>query len=125
LSGAVRRAVITPNPVPLPTGEGQGEGPDLDGFMTYRDERLRESEPMHELAVARSIVEMVEKVAEGRKVHRISVEIGRESCVSPDALSFCFELVAAGGAAEGAALDIARLDGDALNLKSLELEEAA
>jgi hydrogenase nickel incorporation protein HypA/HybF len=80
---------------------------------------------MHELAIAQSIVSMIDEVAQGRIVRHIIVEVGRESCVSPDALSFCFDLVAEGTAAENAVLDIARLPGDALNVKSLELEEAA
>ncbi|MBL29112.1 MAG: hypothetical protein CMM50_16390 [Rhodospirillaceae bacterium] len=78
---------------------------------------------MHELAVARDIVSMVEEVAAGRPVQRVNVEIGQESCVSPDALAFCFDIAAEGGAAAAASLEIARTPGDALTLKSIELEE--
>ncbi|HEY3778827.1 MAG TPA: hydrogenase maturation nickel metallochaperone HypA [Rhizomicrobium sp.] len=80
---------------------------------------------MHELAVAQSIVEKAEEVAAGRTVLRITIEIGMESCVSPEALAFCFELVAEQSAAAGAMLDIFEMPGQALNVKSLELEEAA
>jgi hydrogenase nickel incorporation protein HypA/HybF len=80
---------------------------------------------MHELALAQSIVEKVDETAAGRKVRRVIVEIGRQSCVSSEALGFSFGLVAEGTSVEGAALDIQTVDGDALNLKSMEVEEAA
>jgi hydrogenase nickel incorporation protein HypA/HybF len=80
---------------------------------------------MHELAVAQGIVEHVAEAAAGRLVRRITVEIGTDSCVSPEALAFGFDLVAEGSAAAGAALDIVRVPGDALNVKSMEVEEAA
>jgi hydrogenase nickel incorporation protein HypA/HybF len=80
---------------------------------------------MHELAVAQSIVEKVDHTAAGRKVRRVIVEIGRQSCVSGEALSFSFDLAAAGTAVEGALLEIRPLPGQALNLKSIEVEEAA
>ena len=37
---------------------------------------------MHELAIAQSIVDMVEETAAGRRVLRIIVEVGSQSCVS-------------------------------------------
>jgi hydrogenase nickel incorporation protein HypA/HybF len=80
---------------------------------------------MHELAVAQSIVEKVDETAAGRKVRRVTVEIGRQSCISGEALSFSFGLVAEGTAVEGAMLNICAVDGDALNVKSMEVEEAA
>ncbi|HEX3809516.1 MAG TPA: hydrogenase maturation nickel metallochaperone HypA [Rhizomicrobium sp.] len=80
---------------------------------------------MHELTVAQSIVEKVDETAAGRRVCRVIVEIGRQSCVSAEALSFSFGLVAENTAIEGAVLDIRAVDGDALNLKSMEIEEAA
>jgi hydrogenase nickel incorporation protein HypA/HybF len=79
---------------------------------------------MHELAIAQGIVSMVEEAAAGQCVRRIAVEIGTQSCVSPEALAFCFDLVAEGSTAAGATLDIARPAGDALNVKYIELEEA-
>jgi hydrogenase nickel incorporation protein HypA/HybF len=80
---------------------------------------------MHELTVAESIVEKVAETAAGRKVRRLIVEIGRDSCVSGEALAFSFSLVAEGTAAEGAALEIRPVPGATLNLKSMEVEEAA
>jgi hydrogenase nickel incorporation protein HypA/HybF len=80
---------------------------------------------MHELAVAESIVSMVDEAAAGRRVRKVTLEIGAGSCVSPEALAFGFGLVAEGTAAQGAELVIVPTAGDALNLKSMEVEEAA
>lgn len=80
---------------------------------------------MHELAIAQSIAAKADETAGGRRVTRITVEIGARSCVSGEALAFSFALVAEGTAAEGAELEIRPVAGDALTLKSLELEGAA
>jgi hydrogenase nickel incorporation protein HypA/HybF len=61
---------------------------------------------MHELALARAVVAIVEEHAAGRRVARVELEVGRLRQVVPDALAFSFELVARGTAAEGAELAI-------------------
>jgi hydrogenase nickel incorporation protein HypA/HybF len=66
---------------------------------------------MHELAIASSIVELVSAAACGRRVHRITVEIGKLSGVVPDAVAFCFPELARGTTAETARLDIRQIDG--------------
>ena len=68
---------------------------------------------MHELALTQSIVEMVAKHAQGRTVRRVTLEVGKLTCVMPDALRFCFDLVAAGTALDGARLDIREIEGRA------------
>jgi hydrogenase nickel incorporation protein HypA/HybF len=80
---------------------------------------------MHELSIARNIVAIVAEAAGSRPVRRVTLEIGRFSCVLPESLEFCFDAVARGTALEGAVLEIRRLDGDVLNVKSMELEEAS
>ncbi len=80
---------------------------------------------MHELAVAESLVAMVDDTAAGRRVLRVTIEIGALACVSSEALAFSFALVAEGTAAQGAQLDIRPVAGDALNLKSMEIEGTA
>ena len=55
---------------------------------------------MHELSIASNIVEFVAQAAAGRRVRRVTLEIGRLSGVSPDALAFCFPGVARGTDAE-------------------------
>jgi hydrogenase nickel incorporation protein HypA/HybF len=112
---------------------------------------------MHELSITRNIVAIVSDAANGRRVRRVTLEIGKLSGVVPDAVAFCFDVATQGTALEGAALDIneiegrarcldcgaefptatlfdacacgsrrvARLAGEELNVKSMDLEEAA
>ncbi len=79
---------------------------------------------MHELALTREIVAIVCQAAQDRRVHKVSLEIGRLSCVMPEAVEFCFEAAAKGTPAEGARLDIHRTDGEELNVTTMEIEEA-
>ena len=65
---------------------------------------------MHELALTRSIVGMVGEHAGGRRVRRVTVEVGRLTCVMPHALRFCFDAVSEGTALEGAALEIVEVE---------------
>ena len=65
---------------------------------------------MHELAITCSIVELVAEVAKGRKVARVTVEIGKLSGVLPDAVAFCFPEVARGTEAKAAFLDICEIE---------------
>ena len=57
---------------------------------------------MHELALTQSIVETVAQHAQDRMVKRVTIEVGKLSCVMPDALRFSFDLLAAGTALDGA-----------------------
>lgn len=61
---------------------------------------------MHELSIAESIVEAVLDRTGEQHVTAVRIQIGRLSGVTPDALTFCFELATAGTALEGAALEI-------------------
>lgn len=61
---------------------------------------------MHELAITQAIVDAVAERAEGARVVKVIVEIGKLSSVVPDAVRFCFELCCAGTPLEGAALEI-------------------
>ena len=49
---------------------------------------------MHELCIARSIVGIVGEQAKGRKVMRVTLEIGKLSAIMPEAIRFCFDVVA-------------------------------
>ena len=80
---------------------------------------------MHELSLTRSIVAIVCQTAGRRRVHKVTLEIGRLSCVTPEAIEFCFDAVAQGTLAEGARLDIHLTDGEELNVTTMEIEEAA
>jgi hydrogenase nickel incorporation protein HypA/HybF len=66
---------------------------------------------MDELAIACRIVAHVAKAANGRKVHRITLEIGKLSGVKPDAIAFCFPEIARGTTAAVAQLDIRQIAG--------------
>ena len=65
---------------------------------------------MHELALIQSVVEMVTEHAQGRCVRRVKLEIGKLTCVTPDAMRFCFDVVAAGTPLEGARLEIIEIE---------------
>ena len=61
---------------------------------------------MHELALMQSVVEAVSEQLENRRVLTIRLEVGRLTCVVPDALRFCFDVCTRGTALEGSKLDI-------------------
>jgi hydrogenase nickel incorporation protein HypA/HybF len=68
---------------------------------------------MHELGIARNIVAIVSDAAKGRKVRRVTLEVGKLSGVMTDAIAFCFPIAAEGTVLEGAALDIREIEGKA------------
>jgi len=112
---------------------------------------------VHELGITHNIVSIVADAAKGRRVTRVTVEVGKLSGVMADAMAFCFDVVAQGTVLEGAQLEIREIEGSArcnacgadfaaptlftpcvcgcrestrlsggeLNVKSMELEEAA
>jgi hydrogenase nickel incorporation protein HypA/HybF len=65
---------------------------------------------MHELAIAQSMVEIIEATARVERVTRVDevrLVVGALSAVDPQALRFCFDVVTRGTVAERAALEIA------------------
>ncbi|WP_348525971.1 hydrogenase maturation nickel metallochaperone HypA, partial [Mesorhizobium sp.] len=66
---------------------------------------------MHELGITRNIVSIVEETAKGRRVRRVTLDVGRLAGVMPDALAFCFDVVSKGTALEGAVLEIREIIG--------------
>ncbi len=112
---------------------------------------------MHELGITRNIVAIVGDAAKGRRVRRVTLEVGKLSGVTTDAIAFCFDAVSQGTPLQGASLEIQeiegrarclscgaefetatlftpcacgsrqwlRLQGEELNIKTMELEEAA
>lgn len=61
---------------------------------------------MHELALAESIMHLALDHAAGRRITGVGVKVGALRQVVPDSLSFSFELLVQGTAAEGALLEI-------------------
>ena len=61
---------------------------------------------MHELSITQSVVTAVTQRLPDAQVRRIRLEVGQLSGLVPDAVRFCFEMVATGTPCEGAALEI-------------------
>jgi hydrogenase nickel incorporation protein HypA/HybF len=68
---------------------------------------------MHELAITQSVVDTIAERTSGARVTLVRLDIGKLSGVVPDALAFCFELVASGTALDGAQLEISEPAGRA------------
>ncbi|MGQ0682325.1 hydrogenase maturation nickel metallochaperone HypA [Bradyrhizobium sp.] len=71
---------------------------------------------MHEMALCEGIIQIVEDEARRRsfsKVKAVCLEIGALSHVTPEAMRFCFDAVAARTIADGAALEIIETPGRA------------
>ena len=60
---------------------------------------------MHELSVARAVIDIATRHAGGRRVTAVQLRIGHLRQVVPDSLTFCFEHAARGTACEGARLE--------------------
>jgi hydrogenase nickel incorporation protein HypA/HybF len=69
---------------------------------------------MHELSITQTVVTTITGRLGDAPVRRIRLEVGRLSGIVPDAMRFCFEMVAAGTPCEGAALEIDEPVGHAL-----------
>jgi hydrogenase nickel incorporation protein HypA/HybF len=72
---------------------------------------------MHELALMEDLVAAVGEEIRDGQIRVVRLVIGRETCVSPEALRFCFDVCARGTSLEGAALDIVEGVGTELRLR--------
>jgi hydrogenase nickel incorporation protein HypA/HybF len=68
---------------------------------------------MHELSITRNIVAIVSDCAQGRRVRRVTLDVGKLSGVMTGAIAFCFDVVAKDTVLEGATLDIREVEGRA------------
>lgn len=68
---------------------------------------------MHELSITQDIVDAVAARTGGAAVKSVRLEIGKLSGVVADSVRFCFEVICAGTALEGATLDITESPGRA------------
>jgi hydrogenase nickel incorporation protein HypA/HybF len=66
---------------------------------------------MHELGITQNIVAIVNEYAQGSKVSRVSLEIGKLSAIMPDAIKFCFDICSQGTVLAGATLEIIEIPG--------------
>jgi hydrogenase nickel incorporation protein HypA/HybF len=77
---------------------------------------------VHEMTVAARLVTLVgdtltEAGAELAEAAR--VRVGRDTCISPDALRFGFEALSQGTPVQGCALEVVEVDGQELVLESV------
>jgi hydrogenase nickel incorporation protein HypA/HybF len=78
-------------------------------------------ERVHELAIVESLLESVSETvrgigdakAERPRVAAVRLEVGKLSCVAPEALRFCFDVCSRGTLLEGASLEIDEIPGRA------------
>ena len=68
---------------------------------------------MHELAITQSLVDAIVEQLGSARVAVVNVRIGKVSGVVPDAVRFCFDLVAEGTPVEGARLEVSEPAGRA------------
>ncbi|MBW4597374.1 MAG: hydrogenase maturation nickel metallochaperone HypA [Brasilonema angustatum HA4187-MV1] len=66
---------------------------------------------MHELGITQNVVTIVAEYANGTKVKRVLLEIGKLSAIMPDAVEFCFDICTQGTVLEGAKLEILEISG--------------
>ena len=69
---------------------------------------------MHELSITRSVVAIVAERAQGQKVLRVTLEVGRLSGLLPQAIQFCFDICSQGTPLQGALLQIIEPEGRGL-----------
>jgi hydrogenase nickel incorporation protein HypA/HybF len=81
----------------------------LKDLLTHLLKDLRRA--MHELGITRNIVAIVGEAAGGKRVRRVVLEVGKLGGVMPDAIAFCFDVVAQGTVVEGARLEIVEVAG--------------
>jgi Zn finger protein HypA/HybF involved in hydrogenase expression len=75
---------------------------------------------MHEMGIAQSVIEMVEKEVRSRpgaRLRQATVRVGEFSGVDTESLRFCLEVLAA-----DACFRLERVPDDSLDLAELELE---
>jgi hydrogenase nickel incorporation protein HypA/HybF len=61
---------------------------------------------MHEFSIAEAVIDIAQRHANGRRVHRIELKVGHLRQVVPSALQYAFELLSDGTPVEGAELVI-------------------
>ena len=76
---------------------------------------------MHEMGLAQGIVAVVEDLAAGRAVQRISVRVGTALAVVGDSLEFNFTLVTEGTPLESAVLHVAHVAGEGIRVDEIVL----
>ena len=68
---------------------------------------------MHELGITQSVIAICAEHADGARVTRVTLEIGKLTALLPDSLHFCFDICAKDTVVEGAQLEIIEIEGRA------------
>lgn len=76
---------------------------------------------MHEMGLARAILDTALDIAGDRPVRRVAVSAGEHQAVSVESLSFSFDLIVAGTSASGATLDVRPVPGGRLLVDEVEV----
>jgi hydrogenase nickel incorporation protein HypA/HybF len=66
---------------------------------------------MHELGITENIIEIALKHAQGKKINRITLEIGQLSAILPDSIEFCFDACRLGTPLENTVLEMIEIPG--------------
>ena len=78
---------------------------------------------MHELSIAESVLELAQRhVPPGQSLQRVSVRAGALRGIEPHAMDFAWRACTLGLDAEGSKLELEIVDGDALQLVSIEVD---
>ena len=67
---------------------------------------------MHELSITQNLVAIVEEHAQGQRVKRVTLEIGKLSGIMADAIRFCFDTCTENTMLAGAQLEILEQAGE-------------
>lgn len=79
---------------------------------------------MHEVSLCESILKIIERQTQKEKFERVvavRVQIGKESCVSEEALSFSFPHICKGTIADGAKLEFTLSEGTEMRVVEIEV----
>jgi hydrogenase nickel incorporation protein HypA/HybF len=77
---------------------------------------------VHEVGLCESLLEAVERRANGRRVLGVKFRVGEDHRVVDEALAQAFEMLAEGTVAEGAQVELEVVPGDELMLESIRVE---
>ena len=72
---------------------------------------MTQPDSVHELVLMQSVVDAVTEQIAGRRVLTVRLEIGRLTCVDPEALRFCFDVCVRDTVLAGSTLDIVEIPG--------------
>jgi hydrogenase nickel incorporation protein HypA/HybF len=79
---------------------------------------------LHELTLCRQIIKILTEQLVGKEISRvvaIHLDIGKEALIEKSALSFSFEVVAAGTLMAGARLEMHDVPGDQMLIQKIEV----